>query len=879
MANIWQYYVFLKKKLHGIDMDYTRSKLYLRTLAKQPGDENELVRDRLRGAYENAREKMIHVLGQISKDFPNLTIHDISHVDSLWGVADVIIGDNYPVTPLEGFILGCAFLIHDSVLSYESVGGKDRLRDNVYWKDTFAELAEDKKLSSEEKERRADFDTIRYIHAKEAEHIITQEYVNTEGESFYILEDIVLRNHFGNTIGTIAASHHWDIEKVALLPTQQNVIDGFPREWRVNPLKMACIMRCADAGHIDMGRAPDYLYSILHLHGISAAHWNAQNHLAVIDVDRNQYGRAIITSTHPFKEQDFQAWNVAFDAIRMLDKELKASNKLLRMQNADDGGAFAINEVAGASSKEELAKYLKTEGWEPFEANLHIDDVGGVIAKLGGDTLYGNDDKVLIVIRELIQNARDAIHARYAIDEDFKGNGRIKVHVFSQGTDTYISISDNGVGMSENVIKSCFLNFGCSLWNSSLLKSEYSGLRSSGFKSVGKFGIGFYSIFMIAASAEVLTRVYNKGTDTAILLNFPVGLTLTPIKKNVDSGTTSFSTRITFKINTDKYKWENIYTITRNAHGEPDLKSSFENVLKALCAGLDTDVFYHENDQEARRIHRDITAADLDKRQWLRDISFADDQANPNLDKFIEANYSRLEYITKNGHICGLAAINTLPSFRQDFMSILTVGGLAAQGQINSRGSEHYIGYMDTIPASADRKGIPPMNVYGEQIKRWAQCQYEQVRSYLKLENRLYMPYAISVYHVDTSDICILQVYTLNRKFQLISIKGCLEWMEKENARIVILLSGFIRGERRHIETYCQLSDVIKRLDMKDILIWPLRNASFLNVSSVEDHTLYSYIKKVAKDSKIELEETIQEGYFYTVLGPCDVMWIKLKKE
>ena len=859
-------------------MDYLHSKLYLRTLAQRPDDEFAKEREGLRVAYERSREKMICILGQIRNDFPNLTIHDISHVDSLWGVTDVIIGEDYPITPLEGFVLGCAFLIHDSVLSYEAVGGKDRLRSNAYWKDTYAELVDEEKLSIAEKEKRADFDTIRYIHAKEAERIIKQEYRDAEGHSFFILEDMMLRNHFGDVIGQVAASHHWNIEKVALLPTQQNVVGGLPRMWRVNPLKLACVMRCADAGHIDMGRAPDYLYSIMHLHGISAEHWNAQNHLAVIDVDRNRKDRAIINSTHPFKEQDFQAWNVAFDAIRVLDTELKASNKLLQEKCAEDGGAFAINEVAGASTKEELAKYLKTEGWEPFEANLHIDDVAGVIAKLGGEALYGNGDMILIAIRELIQNARDAIHARYAMEEAFDGQGKIWIHIIQKGDDTYVTVSDNGVGMSENVIKNCFLNFGCSLWNSSMLKSEYVGLRSSRFKSVGKYGIGFYSIFMIAESAEVSTRVYNKGTNTTILLNFPNGLTLTPLKKTIDSRSTIVTTRITFKIDSTKQKWNSTKKVTRNSHGELEIETSFENVLKTLCAGLDTDVWYHENDQKPRRIHQDITAADFDKKQWLRDISYADDQANPNLDRFIEENCGRMDYIKKDGQICGLAAINILPSYRQDFLSIITVGGLAAHGQINNRGSEHFIGYMDSISSSADRKGIPPMKVFGAQIEQWAQEQYEHIKPYLKPENRLFIPYSISLFNVDTSDICILQLYTKKANIQYMSIKDCLKSMVSEGTNIVLILSGYIRGDRRHIETYCQLSDAIKWLGEKDILVWPLRNSSFLDVSPKNNHTLYSYIKQTAKNMDIELDEVIQENYFHTILGPCDVMWLKQKK-
>ena len=102
--------------------------------------------------------------------------------------------------------------------------------------------------------------------------------------------------------------------------------------------------------------------------------------------------------------------------------------------------------------------------------------------------------------------------------------------------------------------------------------------------------------------------------------------------------------------------------------------------------------------------------------------------------------------------------------------------------------------------------------------------------------------------------------------------------MVSEGTNIVLILSGYIRGDRRHIETYCQLSDAIKWLGEKDILVWPLRNSSFLDVSPKNNHTLYSYIKQTAKNMDIELDEVIQENYFHTILGPCDVMWLKQKK-
>ncbi|MBA2593659.1 MAG: hypothetical protein M3495_02490 [Pseudomonadota bacterium] len=45
---------------------------------------------------------------------PGLTVHDITHLDALWRVADQIAGPDYPINPAEAFVLGGAFLLHDA---------------------------------------------------------------------------------------------------------------------------------------------------------------------------------------------------------------------------------------------------------------------------------------------------------------------------------------------------------------------------------------------------------------------------------------------------------------------------------------------------------------------------------------------------------------------------------------------------------------------------------------------------------------------------------------------------------------------------------------------------------------------------------------------
>ena len=176
--------------------------------------EHHVLRERLTNAFEIAHNNASFLLDKIRIDFPSLTIHDITHVDSLWQVASVIAGDDYQLNPLEGFILGCSFLIHDAALSYIAVGGKETLRSTTEWKDFHGDYISQLDMSSEEKEYETDFRTIRYLHAKYAMGLCNQFFERENGSTFYIIEDDELRNHLWQTIGNIAASHHWNMDKV-----------------------------------------------------------------------------------------------------------------------------------------------------------------------------------------------------------------------------------------------------------------------------------------------------------------------------------------------------------------------------------------------------------------------------------------------------------------------------------------------------------------------------------------------------------------------------------------------------------------------------------------------------------------------------------------
>ena len=113
--------------------------LWQRTLAPQ-GDPLDARREVLRQALLGFRERIAALVQILGAELPNLTVHDITHLDALWRVADQIAGPDYPIHPAEAFVLGGAFLLHDAAHVMAAYpGGISSIKQTVQWQDLIAQ--------------------------------------------------------------------------------------------------------------------------------------------------------------------------------------------------------------------------------------------------------------------------------------------------------------------------------------------------------------------------------------------------------------------------------------------------------------------------------------------------------------------------------------------------------------------------------------------------------------------------------------------------------------------------------------------------------------------------------------------------------------------
>ncbi len=704
--------------------DFTTVGLWTRSFAKRDPDADEESRERLRSTLLRLRERAKFLAGEIARDLPEFTNHDVTHLDALWELADLICGPEYKINPIEAFVLGGAFLVHDLGMGLAAYpDGIKSLKNESLWRDTVAAslreklhrvpTSEEVNTPDPETEEKAKVETLRFLHASRAEHLgLTSWQGEKGGETYHLIEDADIRATYGKLIGRIAHSHWWPVSKLKQeFPETIGAPSFGPSQWTVNPLKLASILRVADASHLDERRATGFARAVRKPSSSSRAHWVFQEYLQKPQL---KDGRLVFTALRPFPIDESEAWWLCFEILREVDRELQRTDALL----ADEGiERFAAKGVAGIEDPLRLRGWIATDGWLPVNAQVRVSNVAKLVRTLGGEALYGPNPTV--PLRELIQNASDAVRARRILDAQSTW-GSILVRMGQDDEGYWIEVEDSGVGMSEDVLCNTLLDFGNPYWGSTRMIRDFPGLLSKGFIATGTYGIGFFSVFMWGEHVRITTRRFEDARRETRVLEITGGpesrallRPAAPEEFLKDGGS-----RIRVWLTRDPNEPGGILKAGHNRAA-----CSLADLCQWIAPAIDVDVFASRETEKSAKV---ISASDwieLPAENLLRrTLILCSDSQNTEIQKLVTSSSANVRPLrNSDNEIVGRACIVTfrmLPDYFPfqepgGFSSAVTVGGL------RSSAAFRFFGILTGSATNAARNAAIPI-VEEAELQRWA---------------------------------------------------------------------------------------------------------------------------------------------------------------
>ncbi|MCQ2772264.1 MAG: ATP-binding protein, partial [Bacilli bacterium] len=166
------------------------------------------------------------------------------------------------------------------------------------------------------------------------------------------------------------------------------------------------------------------------------------------------------------------------------------------------------------------------------------------------NSIYTNSD---VFLRELISNASDAIDKHKYVALTSEGTiqpNDYEIRIDLDEGNNIITISDNGIGMSKDDLIN---NLGTIAKSGS--KDFMSKFKEAKEKQdidiIGQFGVGFYSVFMVASKVEVTTKTVNSDEAYTFTSNGESSYTIEEAEKD----TTGTSIKIFLKESTDEINY------------------------------------------------------------------------------------------------------------------------------------------------------------------------------------------------------------------------------------------------------------------------------------------------------------------------------------
>jgi hypothetical protein len=416
--------------------------------------------EKLAKRLTDIREKAEPVLVRICEIFPDFTTHDIKHSEEVLQKLREIIPESLKnqMNAYEVYLLVASAYLHDIGM----VNFKDLINENEF--EDFLKGVKSE-LSPE--------DALRQF-IREYHHTRTEKVINTHFAEFAI-ED----KHQAEIIGRICLGHR----KENLHDQELFEPDKMYRSYPINVPLLAALLRIADELDLTFERAPLIIYEhILPRDPISQNEW--QKHLSVSGV-----------GLHP--QDPFLIKCSATCENPKIHRLLKTMETKINQELDDLPSHLHQYRESGKDMPRRMSVEIKAKGYKPYDMKFSLQEKE-IINLLMGERLYTRKEECL---REILKNSVDACRFRRKILEEKGLTFTPEIAFEIVGDENLLIVTDNGVGMDEDVVERYLTKVGQSFYRSpEFLEKGYD------FTPVSELGIGFLSCFMIANRIMIETK-------------------------------------------------------------------------------------------------------------------------------------------------------------------------------------------------------------------------------------------------------------------------------------------------------------------------------------------------------------------------------------
>ena len=487
-------------------------------------------------AYEGYINTLIHNAKHIITDkadfFPEYTLHGWTHIQAMLNHADKLIPD-VTMEVLGGrdiALLIAAVILHDMGMFLEKAGVRKLLTgsrsttktaklDRYDWKKEWDLYIQEIRRYPEEKLLyhfgiscaieepdlvKGEFsdldllvvgDFLRRHHHRIAHEIalgampgdadvdVLQVSIDALGKTAFDLKD-------RKCIGILARSHGMPIRA-----TREYIRRELGQQYVEKLFYLMAVLRIADALDADEQRAPNARRKLQGIRTpVSVQEWTWNQRITRTDLDWDDAADFKYVEAEPESTTEFvqlEKW------LKWLQSELDLSWAVLSECCDTQKYRLSIHRIESNILEEERRESYD-EKFITKDARLNANPE---LLKLLVAPLYDNDPSC--GVRELLQNAVDACNERAHLEgSGYRGEVQIRLDTKAKT----LTVTDNGIGMDENVLLNYYLSAGASYRTSEEWFEKFATDRDSNIVRTGRFGVGVLATFLLGNRVEVTTR-------------------------------------------------------------------------------------------------------------------------------------------------------------------------------------------------------------------------------------------------------------------------------------------------------------------------------------------------------------------------------------